>query len=134
MADRNQSLQITGNGDVLEPHDGIIAIGSGRWAAGSTAAARLVGPALGCMAGRHGSHLGCITADQLTGAVLPGSPLASGAVAVPTCCAGTLNLPMCASGCSPYALAAARALIDQPDMDALAIGALHTCACGVGMR
>ncbi len=52
VADRHQSLQITGNGDVLEPHDGIIAIGSG----------------------------------------------------------------------SPYALAAARALIDQPHMDALAIG------------
>lgn len=32
VADRNQSLQITGNGDVLEPHDGIIAIGSGRCA------------------------------------------------------------------------------------------------------
>lgn len=29
VADANQSLQITGNGDVLEPHDGIIAIGSG---------------------------------------------------------------------------------------------------------
>lgn len=29
VADKNQSLQITGNGDVLEPHDGIIAIGSG---------------------------------------------------------------------------------------------------------
>jgi ATP-dependent HslUV protease, peptidase subunit HslV len=29
VADRHQSLQITGNGDVLEPHDGIIAIGSG---------------------------------------------------------------------------------------------------------
>lgn len=29
VADQNQSLQITGNGDVLEPHDGIIAIGSG---------------------------------------------------------------------------------------------------------
>jgi ATP-dependent protease HslVU (ClpYQ) peptidase subunit len=52
VADRHQSLQITGNGDVLEPHDGIIAIGSG----------------------------------------------------------------------SPYCLAAARALIDQPGMDALAIG------------
>jgi ATP-dependent HslUV protease subunit HslV len=51
VADHNQSLQITGNGDVLEPHDGIIAIGSG----------------------------------------------------------------------SPYALAAARALIDQPNLDALAI-------------
>lgn len=32
VADHNQSLQITGNGDVLEPHDGIIAIGSGRCA------------------------------------------------------------------------------------------------------
>jgi ATP-dependent HslUV protease, peptidase subunit HslV len=52
VADKHQSLQITGNGDVLEPHDGIIAIGSG----------------------------------------------------------------------SPYALAAARALIDQPGMDAIAIG------------
>lgn len=52
VADRHQSLQITGNGDVLEPHDGVIAIGSG----------------------------------------------------------------------SPYALAAARALIDLPDMDALAVG------------
>ena len=51
MADKSQSLQITGNGDVLEPHDGIIAIGSG----------------------------------------------------------------------SPYALAAARALIDVPGMDALTI-------------
>lgn len=29
VADKQQSLQITGNGDVLEPHDGIIAIGSG---------------------------------------------------------------------------------------------------------
>ncbi len=29
VADEHQSLQITGNGDVLEPHDGIIAIGSG---------------------------------------------------------------------------------------------------------
>ena len=29
VADKTQSLQITGNGDVLEPHDGIIAIGSG---------------------------------------------------------------------------------------------------------
>ncbi len=52
VADRHQSLQITGNGDVLEPHDGVIAIGSG----------------------------------------------------------------------SPYALAAARALIDLPDMDALSVG------------
>jgi len=51
VADKTQSLQITGNGDVLEPHDGIIAIGSG----------------------------------------------------------------------SPYALAAARALIDVPGMDALTI-------------
>jgi hypothetical protein len=57
VADRHQSLQITGNGDVLEPHDGIIAIGSG----------------------------------------------------------------------SPYALAAARALIDQPNMDALAIGQAVLC-------
>ncbi|KAL6783715.1 HSLV1 [Auxenochlorella protothecoides x Auxenochlorella symbiontica] len=51
VADKNQSLQITGTGDVLEPHDGIISIGSG----------------------------------------------------------------------SPYALAAARALIDVPGMDALTI-------------
>ncbi|KAK2079089.1 hypothetical protein QBZ16_002779 [Prototheca wickerhamii] len=29
VADKEQSLQITGTGDVLEPHDGIIAIGSG---------------------------------------------------------------------------------------------------------
>lgn len=57
MADRHQSLQITGNGDVLEPHDGIIAIGSG----------------------------------------------------------------------SPYALAAARALIDLPGMDALSIGEPALC-------
>lgn len=55
VADRHQSLQITGNGDVLEPHDGVIAIGSG----------------------------------------------------------------------SPYALAAARALIDLPQMDALSVG---TCS------
>ncbi len=57
VADRHQSLQITGNGDVLEPHDGIIAIGSG----------------------------------------------------------------------SPYALAAARALIDLPGMDALSIGEPALC-------
>lgn len=29
VADKEQSLQISGNGDVLEPHDGIISIGSG---------------------------------------------------------------------------------------------------------
>ncbi|KAK9844015.1 hypothetical protein WJX81_001960 [Elliptochloris bilobata] len=29
VADSKQSLTITGNGDVLEPHDGVIAIGSG---------------------------------------------------------------------------------------------------------
>ncbi|KAK9805959.1 hypothetical protein WJX73_008514 [Symbiochloris irregularis] len=29
VADARQSLTITGNGDILEPHDGIIAIGSG---------------------------------------------------------------------------------------------------------
>lgn len=29
VADKNMSLQITGNGDVLEPHDGVISIGSG---------------------------------------------------------------------------------------------------------
>ena len=52
VADAHQSLQITGTGDVLEPHDGVIAIGSG----------------------------------------------------------------------SPYALAAARALIDLPGMDAVAVG------------
>jgi len=55
-------LQITGNGDVLEPHDGIISIGSG----------------------------------------------------------------------SPYALSAARALVDLPDMDALRIGEVSVVATGVG--
>merc|ERR1719163_2423045 len=29
VADKDVSLTVTGNGDVLEPHDGIIAIGSG---------------------------------------------------------------------------------------------------------
>ena len=29
VCDESRSLQITGTGDVLEPHDGIIAIGSG---------------------------------------------------------------------------------------------------------
>lgn len=29
VADRTQSLQITGNGDVVEPYDGILSIGSG---------------------------------------------------------------------------------------------------------
>lgn len=61
VADQHQSLQITGNGDVLEPHDGIIAIGSG----------------------------------------------------------------------SPYALAAARALIDVPEMDALSIGLFQLLAFDV---
>ena len=67
VADQHTSLQITGNGDVLEPHDGVIAIGSG----------------------------------------------------------------------SPYALSAARALIDMPGMDAAAVGAcarshslLRLCAWG----
>ena len=62
VADRHLSLQITGNGDVLEPHDGIIAIGSG----------------------------------------------------------------------SPYALAAARALIDVPGLDATTIGAGWGGGGGVG--
>ena len=29
VADKNVSLELTGNGDVLESHDGILAVGSG---------------------------------------------------------------------------------------------------------
>lgn len=36
---------------------------------------------------------------------------------------------LAAPGCSPYALAAARALIDQPDLDALTIGGLQVFTC-----
>jgi ATP-dependent HslUV protease subunit HslV len=39
VADSKHSLQITGNGDVLEPHDGIIAIGSGGAHAGAASRA-----------------------------------------------------------------------------------------------
>jgi ATP-dependent HslUV protease subunit HslV len=77
VADETHSLQITGNGDVLEPHDGIIGA-RGR---------RLLRDA--CVLG-----LTCVAAS----------------------CAAI------GSG-GPYALAAARALIDVPGMDAMAIGA-----------
>lgn len=39
VADDKHTLQITGNGDVLEPHDGIFAIGSGGTYAGAAARA-----------------------------------------------------------------------------------------------
>jgi ATP-dependent HslUV protease subunit HslV len=42
VADRHQSFIITGNGDVLEPEDGIVAIGSGGSYAQSAAKALLV--------------------------------------------------------------------------------------------
>lgn len=41
VADKHVSLEVTGNGDVLEPHDGIIAIGSGGPFARAAAAALL---------------------------------------------------------------------------------------------
>ena len=46
VADREHSLIITGNGDVLEPEHGIIAIGSGRAYAQSAARALLENTAL----------------------------------------------------------------------------------------
>ena len=41
VADKNDSLLVTGNGDVIEPDDGILAIGSGGQYAKSTAVALL---------------------------------------------------------------------------------------------
>lgn len=73
VADETHSLQITGTGDVLEPHDGIIGA-----------------PSFAFLTSRH-----LLTA-------LRGAAIGSG---------------------GPYALAAARALIDIPGMDALTIGA-----------
>ena len=50
VADSEQSLQITGGGDVLEPHDGIIGIGSGGSYALSAARALADVPGMDAMA------------------------------------------------------------------------------------
>ena len=47
VADKNDSLLITGNGDVIEPNDGILAIGSGGQYAKSAALALVENTALG---------------------------------------------------------------------------------------
>lgn len=102
VADSNMSLQITGNGDVLEPHDGII----GALAGLGAGALLLHCTACSCGGGSGASewygqedcikHAGC----------------------TPLLCPAAIG-----SG-SPYALAAARALIDVDGMDALTIGTL----------
>ena len=50
VADSETSLQITGNGDVLEPHDGIIGIGSGGSYALAAARALIDVPGMDAMA------------------------------------------------------------------------------------
>ena len=88
VADETHSLQITGNGDVLEPHDGII---------GARTAS-------------------CCDASLATAERTPSVRPARAAIG---------------SG-GPYALAAARALIDIPGMDAMTIGACggaRACTC-----
>ena len=50
VADANTSLQITGTGDVLEPHDGVVAIGSGGPYALAAARALLDIPGMDAMA------------------------------------------------------------------------------------
>lgn len=126
VADRNQSLQITGNGDVLEPHDGIIAIGSGR-------------RAIRCWCPCCCVHAAWWRASMLAGSWLARQTLchAGLGVAAAGACAvaapADVTWPCAVPGCSPYALAAARALIDQPNMDALAVGALYArpwAVCG----
>ena len=47
VADKNDSLLVTGNGDVIEPNDGILAIGSGGQYAKSAALALVENTALG---------------------------------------------------------------------------------------
>ena len=49
VANQSQSLQITGNGDVLEPHDGVISIGSGSPYALAAARALIDVPGLSAM-------------------------------------------------------------------------------------
>lgn len=61
IADKDQSLQITGTGDVLEPHDGIIAIGSGSPYA--LAAARALIDVPGLDAGHIAAKAMAIAAD-----------------------------------------------------------------------
>ena len=82
VADETHSLQITGTGDVLEPHDGIIGALSGTFSCAST---------------QRPHHTDARIAPPMSRAAI-------------------------GSGGS-YALAAARALIDIPGMDALTIGA-----------
>ena len=92
VADETHSLQITGTGDVLEPHDGIIGAFSGTSS---------------CVATQLPRHTDARIAPPMSRAAI-------------------------GSGGS-YALAAARALIDIPGMDALTIGALalllRACHC-----
>lgn len=50
VADKNDSLLVTGNGDVIEPNDGILAIGSGGQYAKSAALALMENTTLGARA------------------------------------------------------------------------------------
>ena len=83
VADETHSLQITGTGDVLEPHDGII-----------------------------GAFGPCVAALMLL----------------------TRSLRAAIGSGGPYALAAARALIDIPGMDAMTIGARVSPAVRFGFE
>ena len=51
VADKSISLQLTGNGDVVESHDGVLSIGSGSPYAGAAARALLAEESLGLDAG-----------------------------------------------------------------------------------
>ena len=107
VADQNLSLQITGNGDVLEPHDGIIGELGARGSRGSRC----------CGCGRQAGGYQVLARWRilvLTKRVPPPRRSAPAAIG---------------SG-SPYALAAARALIDVEGIDALTIGGCARCAQG----
>ncbi len=96
VADSKQSLTITGNGDVLEPHDGVIG-----------AAARFTLP--------DATHSCCRVKSKAT--TWHGSSRFGNLLNCSVC-----TPPAIGSG-GGYALAAARALIGLPDQTAMGIGA-----------
>ena len=121
VADSKQSLTITGNGDVLEPHDGVIGtIGSGRPRSACTKACFL----------KYTDILGHFFWSRATYgvAMLVGKakmrvPPSASSVRPSAILLNRGRLAAAIGSGGGYALAAARALIDMPDLTAMAVGA-----------
>lgn len=107
VADATTTLTVSGNGDVLEPHDGVMAIGQ---LLAYSATSRWRENALCCRCYRSGKAR-CCTASWLFAMLLP-ELINRWLLAIVILLAG--------SG-GGFAVAAARALVDVPSMEAEAI-------------